>query len=75
MTNKNNRYASFLLPNIFYKFHAPKHIMILKKLEVIRYLKIWFKIDFTQCYCRDMITYIAYIFQRKTHIVYIRKFV
>ena len=29
MTNKNNRYASFLLPTIFYKFHASKHIMIL----------------------------------------------
>ena len=71
MTNKNNRYASFLLPNIFYKFHAPKHIMILKKLEVIRYLKIWFKIDFTQCYCRD----IAYILQRQIDKVYIRKYV
>ena len=64
MTNKNNRYASFLLPNIFYKFHAPKHIMILKKLEVIRYLKIWFKIDFTQCYCREnIVKFIKYILE------------
>ena len=41
MTNKYNRYASFLLPTIFYKFHASKHIMILryfKGKKIFKYL-------------------------------------
>ena len=74
MTNKNNRYASFLLPTIFYKFHASKHIMILRYFKGKKIFKNldqhWFKTMLYSSYI-----YIAYILQRKTHILYIRKYV
>ena len=66
MTNKNNRYASFLLPNIFYKFHAPKHIMILKWVGSNNIFK---------NLVHQLFDTTLYILQLKIHKVYIRKYV